>query len=227
MLNLFAQACVSFGVPSRVRCDRGGENIDVALFMSLVRKEDHHSVIAGRSVHNQRIERLWRDVATQVTEVFYKQFYELEDEGQLDVSNEQHLTALQLAALPVINASMSEFSSGWNNHRLSTAANHTPKQLWLSGMLDHMNSGHVATEEVFSELPSLAVRIENALQHFSLTIDHFTIHDTPTSPSRHHVSSVDAASVQAAIAGQTDIKAMYRMALHTLQQLPPANDASV
>ena len=48
VLNLFCQACIKFGFPSRVRCDCGGENIDVALFMNLVRGADHSSVITSK-----------------------------------------------------------------------------------------------------------------------------------------------------------------------------------
>ncbi len=40
----------------------GGENVDLAHFMVLLRGEGRGSHLTGRSVHNQRIERLWRDV---------------------------------------------------------------------------------------------------------------------------------------------------------------------
>lgn len=58
--KLFLGAVEKLGVPSRVRSDKGGENILVCQFMIAVRGTGRGSHIAGSSVHNQRIERLWR-----------------------------------------------------------------------------------------------------------------------------------------------------------------------
>ncbi len=58
VLQLFRQATLEFGTPSRVRSDRGGENTLVCHFMVSQRGPGRGSHIAGSSVHNQRIERL-------------------------------------------------------------------------------------------------------------------------------------------------------------------------
>lgn len=217
VLNLFAQACHLLGLPSRVRCDHGVENIDVALFMTMVRGQSRGSVITGRSVHNQRIERLWRDVATQVTEQFYTLFYEMEDEGILDISADVHLCALQLTCLPVINARMNEFRRAWNSHRLRTENNRSPEQIWLDGMLQNSNSGSVATAEIFSETPSLSVRIEDSLQRFNLVVEPFVASSSLQPVTAQYNAEVEAiARVQAAVAGRTDVKAMFQEAVQIL-----------
>ena len=78
VLQLFMKALNKCGWPSRVCSDRGGENIGVATAMVTVRGTGRGSHIAGRSVHNQRIEQLWRDTFRCVCHQYYFLFYEME-----------------------------------------------------------------------------------------------------------------------------------------------------
>lgn len=63
---MFTVAVQKYGIPSRVRSDHGWENYLVAVLMNILRGTGRGSHITGRSVHNERIERLWRDVHKEV-----------------------------------------------------------------------------------------------------------------------------------------------------------------
>ena len=55
-LSAFLEGVSSYGLPLRVRTDRGGENALIAEYMVQHRGAGQGSIIMGRSVHNQRIE---------------------------------------------------------------------------------------------------------------------------------------------------------------------------
>lgn len=84
VLGVFLEAVKAYGVPSRVRGDRGGENVEVAIWMIKHRGPNRASFMWGRcvsrvirwyvllinsvcysSARNARIERMWVEVGTQ------------------------------------------------------------------------------------------------------------------------------------------------------------------
>ena len=89
ILSLFMTAVAHFHLPSRVRSDKGLENVRVGAYILEQRGPNRGSFIAGRSTHNQRIERLWRDLFRVVVSSYYELFYAMEDDGVL--SRENHI----------------------------------------------------------------------------------------------------------------------------------------
>ena len=57
----------------------------------------------------------------------------MEEQHILDTTNEVHLWALHLVFLPRINKALEIFTETWNNHKLSSQGNKTPKQLYYRG----------------------------------------------------------------------------------------------
>ena len=131
----FIGATCQYGVPSRVRSDHGTENVGVWRFMEEIRGSRRNSYIAGRSVHNTRIERLWRDVYTSVSSTYVQIFHEIEQESILDADNDSDLFCLHYIFLPRINSSLKTFKFAWNNHPLSTEGNRSPLQLYTGGSI--------------------------------------------------------------------------------------------
>ena len=86
VLQSFLGAVASYGLPSRVRTDCGGENNATCSVMELLQGEGRGSAIRGSSVHNQRIERLWLDMWNGATAVFHSLFHFMEQQQLLSAA---------------------------------------------------------------------------------------------------------------------------------------------
>ena len=78
------------------------------------------SALWGKSVHNHRNERLWRDVYIKVLHKFYQLFYHLEDTKSLETDNGIHMFALHYVYLPRIRLALHDWSNIHNQHGFRT-----------------------------------------------------------------------------------------------------------
>ena len=131
-MSCFNSGVSEYGVPDRVRSDLGGENVEVWRYM-VEQKHSELAVLVGSSTHNQRIERLWRDVHRCVAVTYADLFREMETDGRLSSLNEVDLFCLHTVFLPRIN--LKSFIECWNNHPLTTCNNLTPNQMFVQGAL--------------------------------------------------------------------------------------------
>jgi hypothetical protein len=120
VLECFLTATQVFHYPRRIRTDFGTENVDVARNMLNRYGPASNPVLTGQSVHNQRIERLWRDVHNYVSTFYKNVFYYLESIEMLDPNNKIDLYVLHYVFMPRLNKSLDIFVMQWNNHPLSS-----------------------------------------------------------------------------------------------------------
>ena len=129
ILNWFLGAIMEYGLPSRIRCDKGGEKTLVSQFMLShpARGPGRRSCITGISVHNVRIERLWRDLYNGCVCYFHQLFVLLEEANCLDPSNPVDIYSLHHTYMPWIQH---PYQKVWSHHKMRTAQHKSPLQLW-------------------------------------------------------------------------------------------------
>ena len=141
----FSKAAANFGLPDKVRSDKGGENVNVWRYMLYYHHYVSSCVITGSSTHNERIERLWRDMFRCVGQLVYNVLCGLEDDGLLDPLNNVDVFCAHYVFLLRINECLQSFLESWNFHSLSTEHNMTPEQLYTLGMIDRLDRQQSST----------------------------------------------------------------------------------
>ena len=154
MYDSFLSAVRNYNLPSRVRSDEGGENVLVGQHMIEQRGAYRNSVIVGSSVHNQRIERLWRDMHKCVTSLFYRLFYFMESQDILDPLDEKHLYALHYIFIPRINKALTHFMK---------------YQLFTAGLL-YLQNSQLTALDFFDDVDHSFGIDEDALYHRRITM---------------------------------------------------------
>ncbi|KAL8283266.1 hypothetical protein RQP46_006044 [Phenoliferia psychrophenolica] len=135
VLEIFLEGVDEYGIPSRLRGDRGGENVRVAIWITDRRGIGRGSYLWGVSPHNTRIERLWPEVVRLVLEHWYDVFIVLQRDHYYDRALDRHKWLGCYLFLADINTELQFFRHSHNNHRVSTEGNRSPVQLMFEGSI--------------------------------------------------------------------------------------------
>lgn len=109
---------ISYGLPELIRADGGMENVAVGRLINALNGPNHFLV--GRSVHNVRIERLWRVVHEQDT-LFYAQLLATFVDQFPLVLDIHSVWILQYMLLDRINHDLGALLLRWNFHTMRSA----------------------------------------------------------------------------------------------------------
>lgn len=129
--NLFVQACNQLGWASRVRWDRGTENV-LAIqaqwdywwnhALSYAENERRGSALTGRSVQNCRAEYIWAYVKKHISEHFRRKFKRMETQlNILDPGDSRDLFCLHAVFLAILQLALDDFRDMWNYHLIRGA----------------------------------------------------------------------------------------------------------
>ena len=140
------------GVPALLRIDAGMENVAIAKFMKVTRGDD--SILIGRSVNNQRVERFWRDARQQVLHK-YVDFCLDVSRSNPAMTHEHGIWLMQYMFLPRIQEELAIFQNTWNNHSMRTVTgNLSPNALTSTGRRDYYKQ--LTDEEITAAMDPLA-----------------------------------------------------------------------
>ena len=172
-------------------------------------------------MHNQRIERLWREVNNIVCSRFINIFSCLESLA-LDSTNELHLFVLHYVYTPLINQSLNELTEAWNNHPLSTEGNLSPRQLWVQGMIHARNTNYSAVSSVRSgeQINWDEYGIDEDGPSASTQSDYsVTVPETQVNMGDEHYHEIEQIANSIRDAGDKDGIVAFLVLLNYLQQL--------
>lgn len=142
-LSVFFDGVREFGVPRRVRGDRGGENVEISVWMVMRRGPNRGSFLWGpcvslpvklslfllnffvaRSTTNSRAERIWGETGSHFCRPWRAFFLRLERLHKLLRGDGRHLWLIHKLFLPMINNDCDGFRVEWNHHPITGPKTH-------------------------------------------------------------------------------------------------------
>ena len=120
----------------------------------------HKPVLAGRSVHNTRIERLWREVRRVVGDKYKEIFLEMEANGLLRRELCLDIWCLHCIFLPMIREDLLKLQNIWNYHQCESSSNKSPHEIQIEGQICHPLETHLPINEFVDDVFAIEDTVE-------------------------------------------------------------------
>ena len=114
--GFFIDSIREYGVRSRICTDRESEFNNVNFLMDKLIGDNRRNLMKGSSVHNQRIERFWRDVFMEFLDRYCRLFSQMEREDVLDIGNGINMFVLQYIYASSLEVDLKAWATLHNNH---------------------------------------------------------------------------------------------------------------
>ncbi|KAG8937608.1 hypothetical protein FRC03_008017 [Tulasnella sp. 419] len=199
VLRLFVRNCAAYGIPSRVRGDRGGENVLVSTWMIMKRVLDVAPSFGDRdSKRNTRIERLWVEVGVQVLRAWKAFFHRLEHLYRLDPESPDHLWLLHELFLKEINEDIQEFVDNWNQKGVTGGLTQNKSPSDMKFLVETKKGKYVdpmddVDPDVLQEFYGVDLESHpNLLDQHHNSEDHDSIYEPSSTPSDTSIEELDS-----------------------------------
>ena len=114
----FRRSCLEYGIPGKICIDGSGEFNHIENFMNRI--DGERRCFRGKSVHNVRIERHWRDTRKKVIDKYITLFKCMENHGVLYIDNEIHMFCLHYVFKRRIQEDLSVWRNSYKVHGIRT-----------------------------------------------------------------------------------------------------------
>ena len=98
--------------------------------------------------------------------IYYHLFYNLGEYGIIDPANQLHLYGLHYTYVPCVNQHLDTWIEGFIRHRIRTAGNRSPMELYILGLLHMRGSDSVMAREMYEPRTDISKYIVQYLQSY-------------------------------------------------------------
>ena len=126
-----------------MRVDRGVENFKVCDAMVAMRGSGRGSFIAGLPQETKELKGFGGICSATCAIIFTEYSMQWNNVNSLIFDNMIHMFLLHLIFILCINHALEKYQKLLNDHKIRTAGNWSPNQLWHKGMLDSTTHYHM------------------------------------------------------------------------------------